>query len=90
MADSRTVAQNDLIPVEHRYPDRTGETAGVRHNDAQQWYYWSGMKENERVLLQCFDSHGNSARVAHTAVVDHRLGKEKGRESIEVRALVFG
>ncbi len=37
MADSRTVGFNDLIAVEHRYPDRTGFTVGVRHRPAQRY-----------------------------------------------------
>lgn len=90
MADSRTVGFNDLVAVEHRYPDRTGYTAGVRHRPAQKWWYWSGMKEDERILLQCFDSHGSQARVAHTAFVHPDSTPEDGRESIEVRALIFG
>ncbi|XP_037038162.1 uncharacterized protein LOC119075726 [Bradysia coprophila] len=90
MADSRTVGFNDLTAVEHRYPDRTGWTVGVRHRPAQKWWYWSGMKEHERILLQCFDSHGSQARVAHTAFEHPESLPEDGRESIEVRALIFG
>ena len=36
-ADSRSVPDNDIVPVEHRYPDRTGETAGVKHTSAGKW-----------------------------------------------------
>jgi len=90
MADSKSVADKDLVPVEHRYPHVTGETAGVRHADGQQWWYWSGMGEQERILLQCFDNQGGKARVGHTAFVDPRSPEGEGRESIEVRALVFG
>lgn len=88
-ADSTTVKDEDLIGIEHRYPDRTGETAAVQHR-AEKWYYWSGMENNERLLLECYDSD-KGGRVPHTAFVDPRSpegGKE--RESIEVRALVFG
>jgi len=90
MADSRTVADSDLVGVEHRYDTFTGETAGVRHADGQNWWYLSGMNPDERILLQCFDSHGGKARVGHTAFVDPRSPEGEGRESIEVRALVFG
>ncbi|KAI9845859.1 MAG: hypothetical protein M1830_007489, partial [Pleopsidium flavum] len=34
-ADSATVADDDLVPIEHRYPDRSGETAGVKFNERQ-------------------------------------------------------
>jgi hypothetical protein len=94
VADSATVRDEDLIPVEHRYPDRTGETAAVQHNLGQSWYYWSGMKNEDRLFLKCFDSDetvGQWGRVPHTAFVDPRTPEGAvGRESIEVRALVFG
>ncbi|KAF2232005.1 hypothetical protein EV356DRAFT_272647 [Viridothelium virens] len=91
IADSASVRDEDLVGVEHRYPDRTGETAGVKHRDGQVWYYWSGMKNDERLFLQCSDSENFSGRVPHTAFVDPRTPEgAPGRESIEVRALVFG
>jgi len=94
VADSATVRDEDLIGVEHRYPDRTGETAAVKFNENQKWYYWSGMENEDRLLLKCFDSDeefGPKGRVPHTAFVDPRTPEgAKGRESIEVRALVFG
>ncbi|KAF1983273.1 hypothetical protein K402DRAFT_383074 [Aulographum hederae CBS 113979] len=94
VADSQTVVDEDLVPVEHRYPDRTGETAAVRFNKGQSWYYWSGMRNEERLLLKCFDSDvemGRFGRVPHTAFADPRTPEgAPGRESIEVRALVFG
>ncbi|MCJ1475948.1 hypothetical protein MMC13_004612 [Lambiella insularis] len=89
VADSQTVRDDALVVVEHRYADRTGETLSVQHAD-EQWYYWSGMQNHERLLLECFDSE-KGGRVPHTAFVDPRSpvgGRE--RESIEVRALVFG
>lgn len=94
VADSSTVRDEDLIPVEHRYPDRTGETAQVNYHPAQKWYYWSGMKNEDRLFLKCFDSDesvGLWGRAPHTAFVDPRTPEGAvGRESIEVRALVFG
>ena len=88
-ADSRTVSDEALVSVEHRYPDRTGEPLSVKHMD-EQWYYWSGIENDERVLLECFDSE-KGGRVPHTAFVDPRSPVDgRQRESIEVRALVFG
>lgn len=91
VADSKTVPDDDMVSVEHRYPNRTGETAAVKYNPDHKWYYWSGMEENERLLLQCFDSAYPNNRVPHSAFVDPRNDEQhKRRESIEVRALVFG
>jgi len=97
-ASSSTLLDEDLIPVEHRYPDRTGETAGIRYNEGLKWYYLSGMKNDERLFLECFDSESlkpgtsvQGGRVPHTAFIDPRTPEgAPGRESIEVRALVFG
>jgi hypothetical protein len=82
----------DLVPIEHRYPTRTGETMGVRFNPRQNWLYLSGVRPDERVLLKCADSaEGVGKGAPHTAFVDERspVGA-RPRESIEVRALVFG
>lgn len=89
-ADSSSVPDDDIVPVEHRYPHRTGETAGVQYTEKGKWYYWSGMTNDERVLLQCYDSM-DGARTPHSAFVDPRTQPHfPGRESIEVRTLVFG
>jgi hypothetical protein len=97
-ASSSTVEDSDLIPIQHRYPTHTGQTAGVKHNAGQKWHYLSGMENSERLLLECFDSEAlkqgskvQGGRVPHTAFTDPRTpAGAPGRESIEVRALVFG
>ncbi|KHN97363.1 uncharacterized protein MAM_04960 [Metarhizium album ARSEF 1941] len=97
-ASTSTLDDADVVPIEHRYPDGyTGETAAVKHNPRQKWYYLSGMTGSERLLLECFDSASLApgsrvgGRVPHTAFVDPRTRPDaEPRESIEVRALVFG
>ncbi|KAL8661124.1 MAG: hypothetical protein Q9202_005886 [Teloschistes flavicans] len=89
-AAARTVPDEALVGIEHRYPDRVGETAAVAWTEGQQWWYWSGMQEGERLLLQCWDSENPGNRVPHSAFVDPRSEEGVGRESVEVRALVFG
>lgn len=91
-ASAETTRDEDLVPVEHRYPHRTGETAAVQYHPEQKFYYWSGMQNDERLFLKCFDSQeGVGQRVPHTAFVDPRTPEgARGRESIEVRALVYG
>jgi hypothetical protein len=69
---------------------------GVKFNPGQKWFYWSGMTGDERLLLKCSDSKGDrdgdvAQWVPHTAFVDGRTPEgARPRESIEVRALVFG
>ena len=97
-ASTSSLRNEDLIPVEHRYPDRIGETAGIVYNPGQKWHYLSGMRNDERLFLECFDSEALKpgtkvlgGRVPHTAFRDERTPEGAiGRESIEVRALVFG
>ncbi|UPK98855.1 hypothetical protein LCI18_009790 [Fusarium solani-melongenae] len=98
VASSASVPDKDVVPVEHRYPDGyQGWTAAIHHNPNQKWYYLSGMTGSERLLLECFDSEslkpGSNigGRVPHTAFQDPRTRTDaEGRESIEIRALVFG
>ncbi|KAJ5925715.1 hypothetical protein N7454_008354 [Penicillium verhagenii] len=95
-ASAESVDPDDLVPVQLRYPDRTGETMGVKYNAGQKWHYWSGMTGDERLLLKCSDSKGLrdgdvAQWVPHTAFWDERTpAGARPRESIEVRALVFG
>ncbi|ORY55081.1 uncharacterized protein BCR38DRAFT_462073 [Pseudomassariella vexata] len=98
-ASSASFADEDAIPVDHIYPNGyTGQTAAISYSSEQRWHYWSGMAGDERLLLECFDSEGRKegsgvkgGRVPHTAFDDPRTRQDaEGRESIEVRALVFG
>ncbi|KAI1205094.1 uncharacterized protein F4807DRAFT_444540 [Annulohypoxylon truncatum] len=98
-ASSASLDDKDVVPVEHRYPEGyVGQTAAIAYNPDQRWYYLSGMTGDERLLLECYDSEGAKegtgvagGRVPHTAFEDPRSRPDaEGRESIEVRALVFG
>ncbi|KAG5972978.1 hypothetical protein E4U55_000687 [Claviceps digitariae] len=97
-ASSASLQDQDVVPIEHRYPDGyVGQVAAIRHNPGQKWYYLSGMTACETLLLECFDSESLKpgskigGRVPHTAFVDPRTREgAEARESIEVRALVFG
>ncbi|KAK2015122.1 methyltransferase [Colletotrichum eremochloae] len=96
-ASSSTLAEEDVIPIEHRHATGyIGETASIKFNPQQKWYYLSGMTDDERLLLEIVDSQGRrdglaSRRLAHSAFQDPRTRVDaEGRESIEVRALVFG
>lgn len=65
---------------------------GVMHDPDQRWMYWSTMQNDERLLLKCTDTAlASNDRAAHSAF-DHPGSpiNAKPRESIEVRALVFG
>ncbi|OJJ50095.1 hypothetical protein ASPZODRAFT_89929 [Penicilliopsis zonata CBS 506.65] len=91
-ASARTTADDDFVAIQHRYPTFNGEIMGVRYNPRTEWKFCSRIDSHERILLKCFDTlPGVAARVAHTAFSDPRTRPTtKPRESIEVRALVFG
>lgn len=87
----------DMVPIEHRYPHRSGEIMGVKYREGQRWLYLSGVRGDERVLIKCADSRADvrgdkavKARLPHSGFVDPRSDPGSSRESIEVRALVFG
>jgi hypothetical protein len=93
MADGRSLAQQDLIATDLLYPDRKGETYSVAFNPAHRWFYWSSMQPDEVLLLKCYDSarDGRTRLSPHTAFVDPRVDPASPpRQSIELRALVFG
>ncbi|KAK5126849.1 hypothetical protein LTR08_004584 [Meristemomyces frigidus] len=76
-----------------------GETLGVVASERHQFYYVRDMAPEEVMLLKCFDSRGEgmeggrqgvAVRTPHTAFVDPgTAGGAPGRQSIEVRCLVF-
>jgi hypothetical protein len=84
--------KNDLFPVQ--YSDPHNEFTGLRFNPGQRWYYWSGMHNTERLLLQCTDSRAGlhvAGQTPHSAFAHVGSSRDaKPRDSIEVRALVFG
>ncbi|KAK4989141.1 hypothetical protein LTR50_003477 [Elasticomyces elasticus] len=76
-----------------------GETLGVAANKKHKFYYMKDMTPEEVMLLKCYDSYGQglahgvdgiAVRTPHTAFVDPDTPADApGRQSIEVRCLVF-
>lgn len=76
-----------------------GETYGVVPNKGHKFYYVKDMTPDETMLLKCFDSRGQglpqgvdglAACTPHTAFVDPNTSTDApGRQSIEVRCLIF-
>ncbi|KAK7033328.1 hypothetical protein R3P38DRAFT_791436 [Favolaschia claudopus] len=94
LCDFRSVdPAKDVLPVALVYPDRRGETYGVKYNANQRWTYFSDVSPDELILIKCFDSvqDGSVALFTpHTAFSDPLTPKGAPlRESIELRALVF-
>ncbi|KAF7319534.1 hypothetical protein HMN09_00292800 [Mycena chlorophos] len=94
LCDFRSVdAKSDVVPVALVYPDREGETFGVKYNPKHRWTYWSGVTPEELILIKCFDSRQDGSVALftpHTAFSDPTTPEGSPlRESIELRALVF-
>ncbi|KAJ7653274.1 hypothetical protein DFH06DRAFT_530316 [Mycena polygramma] len=91
LCDFRSVdPSKDVLPVSLLYPDREGETFGVKYNPNQKWTYFSGVTPDELILIKCFDSlqDGSVALYTpHTAFSDPAT--PEGTPLRESGALVF-
>ena len=92
LCDAQSLAEEDLVASDLRYPDRTGETYAVLYNPNQRYFYFPKMQPDEPVLIRCFDSalSGAARFSAHTGFDDPTSPPHAPpRESLEVRMLVF-
>ena len=93
VCDARTISLKDFVASDLKYPDRNGEVYTVTYAPEHRWYYYfPKMQVDEALLLKCYDSvqDGRARLTAHSAFVDPTTpADEPGRESIEVRTLVF-
>jgi hypothetical protein len=92
MCDARSVSPGDLIASDLIYRDRTGEIYLMQHNPKQRWYYVPAMREDEALLLKCYDSarDGRAVLSPHGAFEDPTAPADVlPRESIELRTIAF-
>jgi hypothetical protein len=92
LCDAASLAEENLIASDLRYPDRTGETYAITYNPGQRYYYFPKMQPDEAVLIRCYDSalEGAHRFSAHTGFDDPTTPPDAPpRESLEVRMLVF-
>jgi hypothetical protein len=53
LCDFRSVDPvNDVLPVALIFPDREGETYGVKYNPNQKWMYFSAVTPEELILIK--------------------------------------
>lgn len=92
LCDAATVGSNELVSIERRAQERTGELQVALYEPSQRWYYYPDMQMNEAVLIKTFDSEtdGRARFTLHSSCeipgVSHNLAP---RESIETRCLIF-
>jgi len=92
LVDSRSVAPEDLLVAERRYPHRVGQTYRLKHNPAHRWFYFPEMRREEAIVFKVYDSEkdGRARFTPHTAF-DHPATPAGAppRQSIEARTLAF-
>jgi hypothetical protein len=92
IADARSLASEDLIATERRYPDRVGEIYHITYNPEHRWFYFPNMQRNEALVFKTYDSmkDGRARWTAHAAFDDPTSPPDApARESIEMRTLAF-
>ncbi|KAH7141250.1 hypothetical protein B0J13DRAFT_54774 [Dactylonectria estremocensis] len=73
LAESPSVPEDDLVSVDHIYPQGDGETYHCKYRGMTDHHFWylSAMEVTDVWLIQCFDSvrdsHGRQRRCAHAS-----------------------
>ena len=92
IADARTVADEDLMIAERRYPNRVGQTYRLKFSPRHRWFYFSGMRRDEALVFKVYDSvkDGRARFTPHTSFDDPTTpAGAPPRQSIEARAFAF-
>ena len=90
LCDAPSVAFEDFIISERRYPNRIGQTYAVKYNPNHRWYHFPRMRREEALVFKVYDSlkDGRARWTAHTAFEDPTSPPNaRPRESIEIRTL---
>ena len=92
LADARSVAPEDLLISERRYPNRVGQTYRLKYNPAHRWFYFPELARDEAIVFKVFDSatDGRARFTPHTSFADPATPPgAPPRQSIEARLLAF-
>ena len=92
IADARSVAPEDLMVAERRYPGRVGQTYRLKYNSAHRWFYFPEMRRDEALVFKVYDSEkdGRARFTAHTSFeIPGTPPNAPPRQSIEARTLAF-
>src|SRR6185295_4919868 len=92
VADARSIAPQDLLIAERRYPHRVGQTYRLRYNPAHRWFYFPEMRRDEALVFTVYDSDrsGRARFTPHTSFdLPNAPRNAPPRQSIEARALAF-
>jgi len=92
VADAKSVAMEDFLVAERRYPGRVGQTYRLMYNPNHRWYYFPRMRRDEALVFKVYDSmkDGRARFTPHTSFEDPDSSLNAyPRQSIEARALAF-
>lgn len=92
MCDARTHGPEDMLRMDLKYRERTGEIYVMRWAPQHRWLYFPHMEADDALLLKTYDSEtdGRARFVGHTAFEDPTTPPDAPkRESIEVRTMAF-
>ena len=92
LADARSIAPEDLLVAERRYPNRVGQTYRLKYNPRHRWFYFPRMRRDEAIVFKVYDSEkdGRARFTPHTSFEDaSTTAGAPPRQSIEARALAF-
>jgi hypothetical protein len=92
VADARSVAPEDLLVAERRYPHRVGQTYRLKYNPHHRWFYFPDMRRDEAIVFKVYDSEkdGRARFTPHTSFEDPATpAGAPPRQSIEARTLAF-
>jgi hypothetical protein len=92
MCDATTQSDDDLLVMELKYRERTGEIYVMRYSPRHRWVYFPHMEANQALLLKTYDSEtdGRARFMGHSAFEDPNTPPNAPkRESIEVRTMAF-
>jgi hypothetical protein len=92
VADAASVAFDDLLIAERRYPNRVGQTYRLKYNPAHRWFYFPEMRRDEALVFTVYDSDrsGRARFTPHTSFdLPDSPPNAPPRQSIEARALAF-
>ena len=92
MADARSVAPDDLLVAERRYPNRVGQTYRLKYSPRHRWFYFPEMRRDEAIVFKVYDSakDGRARFTPHTSFDDPATPPgAPPRQSIEARTLAF-
>jgi hypothetical protein len=92
IADGKSIAMEDLIVAERRYPHRVGQTYRLKYSPNHRWFYFPEMRRDEALVFKVYDSEkdGRARFTPHTSFEDPTSPPNPPpRQSIEVRALAF-